>query len=186
MIQNRCFSDVGFWFEHKSFWIVVGDEHWQTLVCQMCACLISQACCSLCAMLSACCPWVWSDQCVFVQEAPMNLSKSNVRSLNSCANSRAGVKRSSNLSGYMGSGRVGSSHRAVGDAVVGSRQRERATRMRVITGAAKALPTAFLRRLCPALMWASVDSRKVQSAGKPRSRSASVGLMTLMFFPLAC
>ena len=85
---------------------------------------------------------------VFAQEAPMKLSKSNVKSLNSCASSRAGVKRSSNLSGYMGSGRLGSNHRAVGDAAAGSRQRDKATRRRMITGAAKALPTAFCSGDC--------------------------------------
>ena len=86
------------------------------------------------------------------------------------------------MSGYMGSGRLGSSHKAVGEAAAGSRQRDRATKRRVITGTAKALPTASLRRLCPVLVWTSVASRYVQSSGNPRSRSASVGLMTLMSF----
>ena len=52
----------------------------------------------------------------------------------------------------------------------------------MIAGAAKAFPTECLRRLFPALVSASVDSRYVQSSGKPSNLAASVGLMTRTSF----
>ena len=50
-----------------------------------------------------------------------------------------------------------------------------------MTGTAKALPTAFFRLLWLALVLASGSSRRVQSVGKPRRLSASVGLITRGF-----
>ena len=77
----------------------------------------------------------------------MKLSKSDVSSRNSYASLKAGLKRSSSMSGYMDNSRSRSSHRNKGEATAVSRQIDKASRRRVITGTAKAFPPAFLRRL---------------------------------------
>ena len=173
-------KDVLLWCVHAAFWLVVWDDKAIPFLDKCVPSWLSR--------LAAC--WVRFCLPVAAGSGPMSLSchegpiyRSNscVRSLNSRARACAGSSRSSSVSACNGADRDWHSHRGVLDALTGSKHKHSAMRSLVMTGTANALPTAFFRLFCPVLVPLSGSATSVQSAGKPNSRSASVGLITLLF-----